>query len=187
MARELYYVTGNVGKFEEVKDFMARVGSNIDLKRVDLDLAEMQTLDHEGVAVDKAKQAWRAVQRPLLVDDAGVYFDAYHRFPGTLTKFVYEGIGFKGMLKLTEDDHRAYFLIYVVYINGPLSLQVFEGRCDGKIVEPKVLQAHPKLPFDDVFVPIGENRTFAELRSAGEIDPYSYRIMAVKKFLDWYK
>ena len=187
MTRELYYVTGNTGKFGEVKEFIDQAHGDIDLKQIDIDLVEHQTLDQQAIAIEKAKQAWRVVQKPLLVDDAGVYFEAYHRFPGTLTKFVYQGIGFKGILKLIEDDHRAYYQIYLVYIDGPDSYQIFEDRCDGNIVEPKELKAHTSLPFDDIFVPNGTDKTYAELRQNHDEDWYPCRVRAVQKFLAWYK
>lgn len=187
MTSELYYVTGNAGKFEEVKNFIDRANLNINLKQIDIDLPEMQTLDQKAIALDKAKQAWQLVQKPLLVDDAGIYFEAYHRFPGSLTKFVYQGIGFKGIFKLLEEDHRAYFLIYLVYIDGPDSYKIFEVRCDGKIVEPGELSAHPSLPFDDIFVPVGIDKTYAQLRRTPEIDLYNYRIHAMQQFVSWSK
>lgn len=187
MQQELYYVTGNTGKFQEVSTFIQRTDKSIQLNQIDLDVPEIQTLDHLGVAIDKAKQAWKILRKPLLVDDAGIYFEAYHRFPGSLTKFVLEGIGFKGILKLVQDDHRAYFLIYLVYIDGENSYQVFEGRCDGKIIEPQVIQANPGLPFDDIFVPNGYEKTYTEVKKTTKIDDLNYRIMALQRFLAWYK
>ncbi len=184
---ELYYVTGNAGKFGEVKEFVDRINVGIDLKQVDVDLSEEQTLDQRFVAIEKAKQAWRQVQKPLLVDDAGLYFEAYHRFPGTLTKFVFQGIGINGILKLVADDHRAYYLIYLVFIDGPDSYQVFEQRCDGKIVDPGVIEAHPSLPFDDIFVPVGTEKTYAQMRNTPEKDLFNCRVKAVQQFLAWYK
>lgn len=187
MAHELYYVTGNIGKFEEVQSFINRTNPTIDLKQIDFDLSEMQTLDQRGIAIDKAKQAWEKVQKPLLVDDAGIYFEAYHRFPGALTKFVYQGLGFKGILKLVDEDHRAYFIVYIVYIDGPDSYQVFEGRCDGKIVPPKEIIAHPLLPFNDIFVPAGSDLTYAELCNTAAVESFNARVKALQEFLSWYK
>jgi non-canonical purine NTP pyrophosphatase (RdgB/HAM1 family) len=187
MAHELYYVTGNAGKFEEVSEFIKRRAYGIVLKQADLDLEEIQTLDQKGIAIRKAQQAWSIVKKPLLVDDAGIYFEQYHRFPGTLTKFVYEGIGWQGILKLMSDDHRATFLLYLVYCDGPDSYQVFEGTCPGKIVEPKEFIAHPGLPYDDLFVPNGTHKTYAQMRGTQELDQYAYRLLAVEKFLTWYQ
>lgn len=187
MVQELYYVTGNAGKFKEVDEFLKRSGSSVELKQVALELEEIQTLDHRGIAIRKAQQAWAQVRKPLLVDDAGIYFEQYHRFPGTLTKFVYEGIGWNGILKLVQDDHRATFLLYLVYIDGLDSYQVFEGKCSGKIVSPMQFLAQPGLPYDDLFIPDGADKTYAQMWGTQEIDRYAYRLLALQKFLDWYK
>jgi len=187
MAHEIYYVTGNTGKFEEVADFISRNNVDIVLKQVDVHTEEKQTLDQLGIAVDKAKHAWNILKKPLLVDDAGIYFEKYHRFPGTLTKFVYYGIGFEGIMKLVEDDHRAMFLLYLVYIDGSDSYEVFEGKCEGKIVPlPSVLQAHPELPYDDIFMPSGSEKTYVQMRGTKEMDGYAYRLKALRQFLAWY-
>lgn len=183
---ELFYVTGNAGKFAEVKSFLEHYAPHISLQQVDIDLPEIQTLDHEAVAIDKAKKAYAYLQKPLLIDDAGIYFTAYHRFPGTLTKFVFEGIGLDGVFKLVQHDHRASFLLYLVYINGPESYHVFQQECYGMLVPPPPVIEHPKLPFKDIFVPIGTNKTFAQLQGTSEFETYNPRTNALKQFLAWY-
>lgn len=187
MAYELYYATGNSGKFGEVKEFMQKSHPEIELKQVDVELEELQTLDQQSIARSKAQQAWRILQKPVIVDDAGLYFEAYNRFPGTLTKFVYQGIGLEGILKLVEHDHRAYYLVYIAYADGPETCQLFEGRCYGSIVPPRDFLAPSGLPFDDIFVPQGSDKTYAQLRKDGYIDQVSARIQAVRKFLSLYK
>jgi len=85
---EIFYVTGNTGKFNEVKDFADRVFSEIDLKQYHVELSEQQILDQRTIAVSKAMQAWEVIKQPLLVDDAGFFFEKYPKFPGTLSKPV---------------------------------------------------------------------------------------------------
>ncbi len=188
MSKELYYVTGNDGKFKEVKDFLERYNPEITLKQYHVDLVEHQTFDQRAIALSKAKQGWDLLQKPLLVDDAGIYFEKYNNFPGVFTKFIYHGIGFEGLLKLTEEDSRAYFLLYLVYIDGPKSYEVFEGKCQGKITwEQNGATAHPKLPYDEIFLPDGSAKTYAQLRGSQEMDEYAYRLKALRKFLKWFK
>ncbi len=184
--QNIYYATGNTGKFEEVQDFINRNNHDITIKQADIDLIEMQTLDQKSIAIHKAQQAFEKLQKPVLIDDSGVYFEKYHRFPGTLTKFVYHGIGFEGILKLVEDDHRATFLLYLIYIDGPDSYKIFEGKCEGTIVPPKEFLAHSELPYDDIFLPHGSTKTYAQMRGTQEIEQYAYRLLALKKFLNWY-
>jgi len=180
------YVTGNLGKYEEVKTFIHHNCPQIQIDHIIIELDEMQTLDQKAIAISKAKQAYAQVKRPLLIDDSAVYFDKYHRFPGTLTKFVYHGIGFEGILKLVEDDHRATCLLYLIYIDGDDSYTIFEGKSHGKIVSPSQFIAHADLPYDDIFLPDGASKTYAQMRGTKEIEKYAHRLKAVKKFLVWF-
>lgn len=188
MEHVIHYVTGNKGKFEEVKAYLKTYAPSIRLEYVDLDLAEPQTLDQTAIAIHKAKEAWKIVRKPLLIDDAGAYLHAYNNFPGVFTKFVYEGIGLKGLFKLIDEDNRVSFRLFLAYIEAPDHCKVFEGRCDGMIVPPPVgVVNNPKLPYDAIFIPEGETQVYAQLRGTERFHEYAYRLRAVKKFLAWYQ
>lgn len=187
MKNKIYYVTTNNGKFDEVVGHAKKHALDIELVRSALDIQEFQSDDQLEIAVDKAKKAWALTGQPLLLDDAAIYFERYHRFPGTLTKFVSQGLKFEGVKRLFDAGDRAYFLLYMVYIAGPTNYHVFEGRCDGYLVKPDIFNAHPQLPYDAFFVPDGEHQTYAQLRETGQGDKYLYRIKALNKFLEWYK
>ena len=122
----------------------------------------------------------------MLVDDSGIYFDHYDNFPGTLTKFAFYGLGFEGLLKLTEDDNRATKRLYMVYKDCDENEQVFEGICAGTIVRPESFESHPALPYDAIFQPNGADKTMALMRGTDEEKLYSYRLQALRKFLAWW-
>ena len=185
-ALEIYYATSNSGKFAEVKNYLAEFAPHISLKQFDRDLPEIQTLDQRAIAVNKAQQAWNILQKPVLVDDAGVFCEKYNQFPGTLTKFVYEGIGFEGLLKLLEHNDKAAFVLQLVYMTGPDDYHVFEGRCEGRIVHPGSFDAPPSLPYCAIFAPTGSEKTLSQLMVTGEDRNYNHRIQALKKFLAWH-
>ena len=185
--KEIYYATGNAGKFEEVKRFIESHEPAIKIKQFDEDLPEIQTMDQRSIAIDKAKKAWNKLQEPVLIDDSGIFFDAYNRFPGTLTKFIYHGIGYEGLLKLVEDNNRAKFLLYMIYTEKENEHHIFEGKCEGQVIRPKRFDAHPGLPYDAIFLPDGSNKTYAQLRGTDEEKKFAYRLRALQKFLDWFK
>lgn len=187
MSKELYFVTGNEGKYLEVKYYIEKYEPNWIVKRVDIDLFENQTTDQKQVAIDKAKQAYNILKKPVLVDDAAIYFDRYNCFPGVLTKFLFSGLGLEGILKLVQGDNRAIFLLYLVYADSEDKVEIFEGKCKGKIIEPKEFLAHKSLPWDDIFVPENSDKTYARLRQLGEFEKYGYRLFALSKFVDWHK
>jgi XTP/dITP diphosphohydrolase len=184
--QELYYATTNAGKFAEVKRFFAQHAPDIIIKQCEEDLIEIQTNDQQFIAVQKAQQAWHKLQSPVLVDDAGIYFKKYAHFPGTMSKFVYQGIGFEGLFKLVDPHDEAYFKVSLAYAAGP-HIHVFEDTCNGYIIHPKNFEAPPTLPYLDIFVPEGEVQTFAQLGTSETMDRYNPRRNALKKFLAWYK
>jgi len=187
MKKIIYYATGNSGKFDELNRYLETHEPTIKLNRFDKDLPEIQTLDQKAIALDKAQQAWNLLKKPVLVDDSGIYFDHYDNFPGTLTKFVYYGLGFEGLLKLTEDDNRATKRLFMVFKDCYDTQEIFEGICRGTIVRPESFEAHPKLPYDAIFKPEGADKTMALMRGTDEEKKYSYRLQALRKFLEWYK
>jgi len=185
--KTIYYATTNAGKFDELKRYIKSNEPSIELKQFDKDLPEIQTIDQKAIALDKAQQAWNHLHQPVLIDDSGIYFDHYNNFPGTLTKFIYHGIGFEGLLKLTEDDNRATKRLYMVFKDSDEEQHIFEGICPGTIVRPESFDSHPSLPYDAIFKPNGADKTMALMRGTDEEKKYSYRLQALRKFLDWYK
>jgi len=183
----IYYATGNQGKFEEVKEYLERNEPTLELKQYKCDLQEQQSSNQLAIALDKAQQAWQALKRPVLVDDSGIYFEKYHKFPGTMTKFLYYGVGMEGICKLIKQGDKATFLLQLIFQDGDQSYKIFEGKCEGHLVIPDTFQAHPELPYDDIFQPDGAESTYAHMRGTAELDEYAYRLRALKKFISWYK
>jgi non-canonical purine NTP pyrophosphatase (RdgB/HAM1 family) len=180
---KICYVTGNNGKFQEVRDFLAYEHSPVELEQQPFPMFEIQSMDQKAVALDKARQAYAVLKRPLIVDDAAIYFNKYNQFPGVFTRYVYMGIGMDGIFKLVKPGDRAYFLLHLVYIDAQGQEQVFEGRCDGTIVHPAVFKAHPDLPFDDIFLPDGSDLSYAELFGTPAFAQFAYRLKAIRTFL----
>ncbi len=186
MKKEIYYSTSNPGKFNDVARYIEKHEPSIELKQFDGKIFEEQTNDTKAIAIDKARQSWQILKKPVLVDDAGIYFNQYNNFPGAITKFIIPGIGYDGVFALLKNDTRVHFLLHMVYIDSS-TLQVFDGRCDGKIIRPQKFEAPEGLPWDAIFLPDSSSKTCTELRGTKEEQEYSYRLKAVKKFLEWYK
>ena len=187
MKKTIYNATTNAGKFDELKRYIEAHEPSIELKQLNKEIPEIQTTDQLLIAENKADQAWRLIKKPVLVDDSGVYFDRYNNFPGTMSKFVFDGIGFEGLLKLTEDDNRATKKLFMIYKENDTEQHIFGGICKGKIVRPDSFESHPKLPYDAIFMPEGANKTMAKIRGTDEEKKYAYRLIALQKFLKWYK
>ena len=187
MKKTIYYVTGNRGKFDEVKGFIEKHEPQLQVLQFEADIPEIQTIDQKTIAIDKALKAWAILKKPLIIDDSGIYFEKQNKFPGTMTKQVFEGIGFDGIIKLIETGDKATFRLYMVYIDAPDSFELFEGVCEGTLTKPKEFYGNPKLPYDCFFIPNGTDKSYAQLRNTPEGNKYFYRIKALKQFLEWYK
>lgn len=183
---ELYYATSNSDKYEVVNSYLEKNMPHIQLKPCTHDFVEIQSYDQQEVAIDKARQAWDFLQKPVIVDDAGIYFEKYRDFPGVLTKYVYRGLGREGILKLVDPGDKARFTLTMVYWYGPEKYEVFVVECPGHIVHQTEFTAGTGSPYDVMFAPEGETRTFAQLLAVGECEKYHYRLNALKKFLHWY-
>ncbi len=186
MKNEIYYATGNAGKFEEVKAFFEQYEPTILVKQFPVDIEEIQSLDQKKIAIDKAKKAWALLQKPLLIDDSGIYFEGYNQFPGTFSKYIFQALGFDGIFKLVNENAKAAFILQMVYIDGE-RLETFEGHCAGTIVKPVEVATHPQLPLTAIFKPEGTDKTYAELRYTKEFVRFAFRQHALKNFLAWYK
>ena len=57
------------------------------LERVKVDLPELQAATTTEVALEKARAAFVQLQKPVVVEDAGIELDAFGGFPGPFIKF----------------------------------------------------------------------------------------------------
>lgn len=185
--KNILYVTSNNGKFLEVERYVKRCAPHINLIRVDLDIEEIQSMNLHAVAMDKAQKAWNQLRVPLLIDDAGIYFNRWHKFPGVLTKFVVQGLGMDGIKRLIDEGDTGYFQLWLVYADEHGVLHPFEGRCEGQLTTHYQGAAHAGLPYDLCFKPEGIDKTYAEVKQDPAYENYLYRIRAVQTFLDWFQ
>ena len=185
--KTIFYSTTNVGKFEELHRYIKNhiKMPPFELKQFDQEIPEIQSIDQKAIAINKAQKAWELCKKPVLVDDSGIYFEHYNNFPGTLSKFIFHGIGFEGLLKLTEVDNRAYLKLFMIYKENEKEHHIFEGITKGSIIRPEEFEAHPALPYDAIFLPAGSNKTMAKIRGTEEEQNFSYRIKALKKFIEF--
>ena len=185
MKKIVYYVTSNVAKFEEVQEFLAQHHCpHLELRHESIDLQEIQTLDQQFLARDKARKAWEVLKKPVLIDDGAIYFARYNNFPGPLAKFVAQGLGFEGLKRIIDDGDRATRVLFLAYCDGNEPV-LFEGRSEGTLIK-SVDQGDPRLPYNALFVPDGAEQTNAQMRGLiAHNEQHFYRIKALQKFLEW--
>lgn len=181
MACVFYLVTGNRHKVEEASRLLSDTG--IRLVQAPIRKDEIQADNLSLIALEAARRAYSVLRRPVLVDDSGLFIDSLNGFPGPYSSYVYKTVGVEGILRLLRGirDRRACFRTALAMIYPPLE-RVFHGESCGRIInEPR---GSGGFGFDPIFVPEGEERTFAEM-SVDEKNTYSHRSRAFKAFAEW--
>jgi non-canonical purine NTP pyrophosphatase (RdgB/HAM1 family) len=187
MKRTVYFVTSNTAKIEEVMAYLkVHACPFLELRHESLDIEEIQTLDQQSLTRDKARKAWAALKKPILIDDGAIYFARYNNFPGPLAKFVAQGLGFEGLKRIIEDGDRATRVLYLAYCDGGEPV-LFEGRSEGTLVIPDEI-GDPRFPYNSFFIPDGAEQTNEHMRGLiAQHGKEFYRIKALQKFLAWFQ
>ena len=143
------------------------------VERIDLELPEPQALDPAEIVEAKARAAYAAVSRPVLVEDSGLAVHAWGGFPGALVKWLERSAGLAALARMLDafPDRSASAVCVVAYFDGK-SLRTGAGRAPGSIAaEPRGANG---FGWDRLFVPAGDSRTYAEM-TAAEKDAISHR------------
>ncbi|MCS7107683.1 MAG: XTP/dITP diphosphatase [Acidilobaceae archaeon] len=182
MGKRVAIVTANRAKGEEAKRILQ--GFGIEAEVVEMEKLEVQSEVLEEIALRAARAAFEVLKRPLVVDDSGLFVEALNGFPGPYSSYVFKKIGIRGILKLLEGEanRSAYFKTALAFVSRDVE-RVFVGVVRGRIAEEP--RGSRGFGFDPIFVPEGEDRTFAEMES-WEKDRISHRARAYEAFAKFF-
>ena len=177
---ELYFVSSNTHKFEEAQRILSNVGVDISLFKTTLE--EIQSDSLSKIAERKAIDAYTKVQKPVIIEDDGLFIDSLGGFPGPYSSYAYDTIGNKGIIQLLQNsEHRdAKFVAIIAYYNGINEVKLFESSIPGKI--SKEIEKGG-WGYDPIFIPDGESKTYANV---SDKDKFSHRAAALTKFSNWF-
>jgi XTP/dITP diphosphohydrolase len=175
------FASSNQNKYFEVQLILSAQGITVDFSQIHL--VELQSDSLEDIAREKAKSAFTKLNKPVIVEDDGLFIDCLGGFPGPYSSFVSKTIGNDGILKLLSGSTKrsGYFCSLIAFYNGK-RLSISEGRVDGRISEK--LAGSGGWGYDPIFIPSGTNFSFAEL--AKYKNAYSHRKRALEQFAQWY-
>lgn len=153
-------VTGNPNKLVEARRLCGR-----ELTSAAVDLPEIQSLDLLQVLEAKAAEAFRRLERPVIVEETGLELAAMNGFPGPLIKWMLDAVGAEGVAgaALALGDPAARARCMLLYTDGESRLAA-EGATAGRLVLPA--RGEAGFGWDPVFQPEGEERTYGELSPA---------------------
>ena len=185
LGRLIFFVTGNVHKFDEARKVLAEYSVAVAMLREKA--SEIQDDDIENIAKVGALDAANRTRLPVIVEDAGLFIECLRGFPGPYSRYVYRTIGKDGILKLlgNREGRRAEFRSVVAFSSPGQTPTCFWGVVEGRIAE--TIRGSSGFGFDPIFEPSeAPGRTFGEM-TADEKNRLSHRARALRRFVEWYR
>jgi XTP/dITP diphosphohydrolase len=172
---KIFFVTSNKGKFSEAEKKI----KNIEQKKIDYPEIRSEKLSEivvHGIEFLKGK-----IRKPFFIEDSGLFIESLNGFPGPFSKYVFNKIGCKGILKLmkNEKNRKAVFKSVIGYYDK--KIKVFEGVCEGRISTR--MRGKKGFGYDPIFIP-NSDKTFAQM-GIDEKNTYSHRGKALTKLVNF--
>lgn len=176
------FITGNEHKVKEARDIFEKFG--IEVNHENPGYPEVQGSIEEEAAYG-AKYVAEKLQKPIIVDDTGLFIRALNGFPGTYSSYVQETLTNKGIIKLLKDEQDRYaeFRSCIGYCAPKCEPKTFLGTVAGEILSEE--RGNNGFAYDPLFYVKEYNKTFGEL-TTGEKDECSHRRKSMEKFAKWY-
>lgn len=185
------FATHNAGKVQEMRQILSGLPHDIvsaDEAGVSEDLPETGSTCEEN-AIQKARYVAMKTGESAFADDTGLFIDALDGQPGIhaarwaengnhATKTLAELVG------VPLEKRTARFVSIVALVSPDGKEHLFKGVVEGIITDTQLGTAHPHLPYDTIFMPREDTRTFAQM-SADEKNAISHRGRAFQKFRNY--
>ncbi len=164
--------TRNEGKAAELKVLLRELGVRLESLRAhpSIVLPPEDAVTYRENAIEKARAASRALDRPAIGDDSGLEVDALQGEPGVRSA-RYAGTDasdranndrlLEKLRNVPPHERTARFRCVLAFQDGTDPPIVVEGVCEGRILETP--RGASGFGYDPLFLPDGEDRTFAEL------------------------
>jgi len=182
----LLVATKNRGKVREIRKISKdsiEVLSPLDIG-LNLDILENgKTLRQNSLK--KALEYFRKTNICTIGEDTGLFVEALGGRPGVYSA-RYGGGGDKSNRKKLlselegENNRKAYFETVITLVINENWHEFFEGKVSGEITEKEL--GDKGFGYDPIFLPVGSNKTFAEMSEEAK-NSISHRKIALKKVL----
>lgn len=170
--KSIIFVTGNQNKADDTQRYL-----HIPMTHTKLDLTEIQSLDAKEVVEHKAREAYKILGHPVLVEDTSLVFHALGKLPGPFIKWFLQELGNDGLCELLKEDRSATATVVFGFYDGT-NLNFFEGSMTGTIAQAP--RGKNGFGWDSIFIPAGQAKSYAEM-TAEEHDTISMRRIALEK------
>jgi non-canonical purine NTP pyrophosphatase (RdgB/HAM1 family) len=174
----LQFVSSNTNKAKELQNVL-----QTPLELCPLLLPEIQTDDLEELVGYKARTAYDACAKPLIVEDTSLYFDAWGNLPGPLIKWFLRNLSLEQLVQAVAvgGNLRARAVCVIGLTQDGEEVHQFRGVVAGELQQPR---GQAGFGWDAIFQPEGSTHTFAEM-TAAEKQRYSMRTLAAQALKDF--
>ena len=168
----ILFATGNENKIIEAQETLAPLGHTVEGLLIDgkrPDFNEPKELGLEAVAEAKILQALTLIEgtelqgSAILVEDSGIFLDAFPNWPGAKSSDVEKEIGLSGIIeKVNKSEIRGAEFRAVAILSDGSKFWKSKGVCRGSISDE--IKGQKGFGYDPIFIPSeGDGRTFGEL------------------------
>jgi XTP/dITP diphosphohydrolase len=180
--RKVVLASTNENKFNEIFLHLETFDIEIELER--LETVEIQSNRLDDIALQKSKEAYEKIGRPLIVEDTGLFIDSLKGFPGPYSSYVLQTIGNQGILDLllNRTNRFARFRSIIAYKDSHNNM-TFSGDTKGTISDHIT---EGGWGYDPIFIPESSSSTYAQLGITNKMG-VSHRTHALNKFAEWYR
>jgi len=194
---KIVFATKNPGKLIEMNELM--VGLDVEVASAkDCGVKGSAVEDGKTLAENSLKKAFfvlEQIQNWSLVEDAGLFVEALDGKPGIHSaRWAGDNASNEQILDhlievmkdIPIEKRSGYFENALVLVAPDKRHWIFKGRVDGVVALKPRGKPRPKLPYDQIFIPDGYDKTFAEMTSQ-EKNNLSHRGQAfrqLRKFVE---
>ncbi|MCQ4315414.1 non-canonical purine NTP pyrophosphatase [Stutzerimonas zhaodongensis] len=157
---KIRFASVNDQKIRDAEEFLGQSG--IEIIKFPLRILETQTEDLNQLVSDKLLTAFKLIGKPVFVEHSGLFINSLNGFPGGLTQTFWDrlhAVRFSDLIG-SLNDPSAVARTLIGYCDGR-KRHFFKGEVTGRI--SRTPTGNEGFEWDNVFIPDGYSRTFAEL------------------------
>jgi XTP/dITP diphosphohydrolase len=180
---DIYFATTNKHKIKEAR--LALRNSNVKIHALNAEKIEPENWAIEEIVRNNSKRIADENVKTVIVEDTGVFFEAFDDFPGNMPKRWFEKLGYEGLLgKFFEGDkevknRRAYFKTVIGYCEPGKKPLIFVGIMKGSIGKEVRGLDKDVMAYERIFI-CKDGRYLCDY-SRKEKDEISHRAKAFRK------
>lgn len=155
----------------------------LQLEHLKMPYPELQAESLESTIIPGLLWLVSRFNRPVMIDDSGLFVDALEGFPGVFSAYAFKTVGCEGILRLLGDgdDRSARFECCLGLMVPGGEPFIAKGVAKGSI--SREMRGSGGFGYDPIFVPEGREETYAEM-PVEEKNNISHRGIAVRKLAD---